>query len=136
MLSFQIMAYFAKVNELSPKSELVRIHGATPGDNGRLIRFTLNRKFRRKLAHRQRRSRIAAPRIGVHEPADSEDDSLTPKQYFEKQIRIRKWNRALVFKLGLTPQERKAYALWFIGLQGCAARLRQAMACLAPLSPN
>jgi len=63
----------------------------------------------------------------VHEPADSEDDSLTPKQYFEKQIRIRKWNRALVFKLGLTPQERKAYALWFIGLQGCAARLRQAM---------
>jgi len=134
MLSFQIMAYFAKVKENTPKVQLVRKYGATDEDGGRMISVTLNRKIRRKLARLERLGKIGAPKIGVQEP--HEDDDLTITQYMEKLIRTGKWNRVLAFGLGLKRRERQALVMGFAGLQGCAVSLRRAIACLAPLSPD
>jgi len=93
MLTFQIMAYFAKIQEVSPKARLVRSFG----EPGRLCKITMNRRIRRKLARMQRLGQLGAPTVSVHEP--TEDDDLSATQYIEKMIRTRKWSRVRIFGL-------------------------------------
>jgi len=97
MLTFQIMAYFAKIQDISPKAKIVYRFGGAEGEPGRLCKITMNRRIRRKLARMQRLGQLGAPALSVHEP--TEEDDLTGTQYMEKMIRTRKWSRVRMFGL-------------------------------------
>ena len=138
MISFQIMAYFAKVKALSPETQLVRQWGSSDESEGPVCKMTMNRRVRRRLAHLQRRHRLAPPKIRLREaPKDAPNDkNLTAYQFIDKMIRTQKWSRVKIFNLGLKERERLDEIFRFLGLQGCPASLRRAMMCLAPLSPD
>lgn len=131
MLSFQIMAYFAKVKTLSPKAELVMRYGEP---STRLISVTMNRRLRRKLRKFQQIGRIKAPELCIHDPM--EEDALTRGQLLDRMIRTQKWCRMRVFGLGQSRRERQLHVMRFLGWQGSLAHLQCAMSCHAPLCPD
>ena len=138
MISFQIMAYFAKVRELSPETQLVRQWSSSDESKGPVCQMTMNRRVRRRLAHLRRRGRVVRPklRLSTAPKEASTDNHLTVYQYIDKMIRTQKWSRVKIFNLGLKEKERLDEIFKFPGLQGCAASLRRAMMCNAPISPD
>ena len=138
MLSFQIMAYFAKVRELSPETQLVQQWGGSDESKGPVCQMTMNRRVRRRLAHLRRRGRVVRPKLRLSTaPKDAPNDKgLTVYQYIDKMIRTQKWSRVKIFNLGLKEKERLDEIFKFPGLQGCAASLHRAMMCNAPISPD
>ena len=138
MLSFQIMAYFAKVKELSPETQLVRQWGGSDEREGPVCKMTMNRRVRRRLAHLRRRGRTVRPklRLSTAPKETPTDNNLTAYQYIDKMIRTQKWSRVKIFNLGLKERERLDEIFRFPGLQGCTASLRRAVMCNAPISPD
>ena len=138
MLSFQIMAYFAKVKQLSPKTQLVQQWGSSDESEGPVCKMTMNRRVRRRLAHLQRRGRTVRPKLRLSTaPKEAPTDNhLTVYQFIDKMIRTQKWSRIKIFNLGLKERERLDEIFKFPGLQGCAASLRRAVMCNAPISPD